>query len=145
MKNNTKSSSAISIPAGEHAPNLLVVDDDPMLRKLLVMTLQMQGYQVLCAEDGHQALAMAKAHERGDIDVLITDINMPGITGCELAEALHAVRPEIRTIFTSGCSSSVMAAINVDFPGAMYVSKPYAPGAMGGAIRALLSQAPLPC
>lgn len=145
MKDNTKSLTAIRIPAGNVAPNVLVVDDDPMLRELLAMTLRLHGYQVFSAEDGYQALAMAKAHERGDIDVLITDINMPGITGCELAEALHAVRPEIRTIFTSGCSSSVMAAINVDFPGAMYVSKPYAPGAMGGAIRALLSQAPLPC
>ena len=66
---------------------------------------------------------------------------MPGMTVRELAEALHAVRPEIRTIFTS----DEMAEIGRDFPGAIYVSKPYAPGAMGGALRAHLSEAPLPC
>jgi len=132
-------------PAALDVVNVLVVDDDPLLREMLVMMLKIQGRNVLQAENGAQALAMAKALKRGAIDILITDLNMPGMSGIELAVELRTARPEIRTIFTSGHSAGEMAARSCDFPESICVQKPYHPDTMNYAIRALFVPAAMPC
>ena len=67
--------------------NILAVDDSPSMRQLVSMTLRKAGHQVLLAEDGEQALEMAKGN---DIDLIITDVNMPHMDGIALTEALRA-------------------------------------------------------
>ncbi len=87
---------------------ILVVDDESLVRVLARDILLGAGYQVLEAEDGEQALRVAEEHP-GAIQVLLTDVVMPGINGKELANRLAAVRTDTKAIFMSGCASEVRA------------------------------------
>ena len=86
-----------------------MVDDEPMIRAFLVTMLQLDGHKVLTAEDGREALAIASAHEGGDIDLLITDLGMSGMSGTTLATEMRAIRPDIKTLFVSGDSERPMS------------------------------------
>lgn len=79
---------------------VLVSEDEPMVRRLVVNVLERHGHRVLATQDGREALAVARSHE-GDIDLLITDVVMPRIDGIELARALRDSRP-VRVLFISG-------------------------------------------
>ncbi len=96
-------------PAGAAAPNgappghetVLLVEDDPSVRGLVVAMLGRLGYVVLAAERAEDALALLSEH-RGDVDLLIADIVMPGMSGRELATRAQAARPHLRVLLTSG-------------------------------------------
>ncbi len=89
-------------PACEPATEtILLAEDDPRIRKLLRGALKAQGYRVLVAEDGQAGLDLAEEHEEA-IDLLLTDIVMPKLSGTQLATALQEKRPGIRTILMSG-------------------------------------------
>jgi DNA-binding response OmpR family regulator len=79
----------------------LVVDDEPTLRAVIRRSLLREGYTVLVAEDGERASAVAEAHD-GEIDILITDVVMPGQSGIELAKRLLLERPRLSILFISG-------------------------------------------
>jgi CheY-like chemotaxis protein len=82
-------------------PTVLLVDDDPGVRRFASTILSRQGYRVLVAADGAEALALANStHE--PIDLVLTDMVMPGVTGKQLAERLLDIRPDIRILFMSG-------------------------------------------
>ena len=79
---------------------VLVVDDDPLVLDVTAQMLEELGCESITARDGHEALAMLK---RGQpIDFMITDINMPGLTGYELAESARRLRPDLQVILLSG-------------------------------------------
>lgn len=80
---------------------VLVAEDDPAVRGLLLRALRLVGYTVLAARDGQEALALATAHV-GPIHLLVTDLDMPGLAGGELAQALSAQRPDLSVLFISG-------------------------------------------
>ena len=80
---------------------ILVADDEPALRQALVEFLQTSGYKVLHAQTATEALEMAQKNP-GNIDVLLTDVVMPGLRGPELARRVTATHPEIRVIYMSG-------------------------------------------
>jgi two-component system cell cycle sensor histidine kinase/response regulator CckA len=80
---------------------VLVVDDEPTLRAVIRRSLLREGYTVLVAEDGERASAVAEAHD-GEIDILITDVVMPGQSGIELAKRLLLERPRLSILFISG-------------------------------------------
>jgi len=82
---------------------VLVVDDDAGLLGVVSAMLQVGGYSVLAAENAEEALAAASAH-KGAIDLLLTDVVMPGMQGPALAEVLGALRPAMRVVFMSGAS-----------------------------------------
>jgi PAS domain S-box-containing protein len=84
---------------------LLLVEDDPMVRSLAVEALKLKGYRVLHAGDGKEALAAAQT--AGRIDLLITDVVMPRMTGRELAERLRVSAPSLRVLFMSGYPGSL--------------------------------------
>lgn len=86
---------------------VLVVDDDPPLREFCRRTLEAVGYIVLTAPNGAQAIATARAWD-GAIDVLLTDMVMPGIHGPELARAIRAERPDVSVVLTSGYASELV-------------------------------------
>jgi DNA-binding NtrC family response regulator len=86
-----------------HAATVLVVDDDPGLLGVVSAMLRAGGYSVMAAENGEEALAAAAAH-KGTIDLLLTDVVMPGIQGPELAEQLGALRPQMRVVLMSGAT-----------------------------------------
>jgi PAS domain S-box-containing protein len=85
---------------------LLLVEDDPMVRSLAIEALKLKGYRVLDAGDGKEALAIAQS-AHGRIDLLITDVVMPRMTGRELADRLRAKEPSLRVLFMSGYPGSL--------------------------------------
>ena len=87
--------------ASRRSATIMVVDDEPTLRSVIRRSLTREGYRVLVAEDGARALALAKSHGAG-IDLLITDVVMPGLTGLELARQLLLERPNLAVLFISG-------------------------------------------
>jgi DNA-binding NtrC family response regulator len=125
------------VRTAKHAFNVLVVDDEPMMRKMLFIILSEWGCKVLSAEDGEEALALATDAACPEIDILITDLCMPGMTGVELAAELRAVRPGLKTIFVSGFSSEEIAAMEIDLSDAAFVSKPFQLHTIDEAIRGL--------
>lgn len=80
---------------------VLVADDEDMLRNLVQEILEEHGYVVLTASDGERALSASRAYA-SDIDLLVSDIRMPQLSGIELATRILAERPGIRVLLTSG-------------------------------------------
>src|SRR5690606_799677 len=86
---------------------ILLVEDEPAVMRLVQEILEGAGYSVLPAHDGRRALQIARAHD-GPIDLLLTDVVMPGMGGAALAEKLTAERPELPVIYMSGYTRSEM-------------------------------------
>jgi two-component system cell cycle sensor histidine kinase/response regulator CckA len=140
------SETAVAGPAPQEAPvtaghgeTLLVVEDEAALREVAGRILSGAGYKVLTAEGGAQALALAGAHE-GAIDLLVSDVVMPGMLGKELAERLVAVRPETRVLFMSGYAQPVLASQGTLDPGVVLLEKPFTAADLLGAVRRRLDE-----
>jgi PAS domain S-box-containing protein len=114
---------------------LLIVEDEAAVRSFVVKLLTRLGYRVLEAPTGRAALEVWAAH-RADIQLLVTDMVMPeGIGGRELAQRLHAERPELPVIYTSGYSAEIAGG---EFPlteGENFLSKPFALSALTALVR----------
>jgi DNA-binding response OmpR family regulator len=100
---------------------LLLVEDDAMLRSILAQALADEGYAVLTAEDGEQALAIASTLE-GQLGLVVTDIRLPVMNGLELADRLACLKPPPPVLFISG----VTVDQNVSGP---LLAKPFGPSA----------------
>ena len=87
--------------------NILIADDEPVIRHLLLRALEQQGYTIGAARDGQQALLLAQ--ER-DYDLLITDLEMPAKAGLELIQHFQRHLPRVKIIATSGCSEQLAIA-----------------------------------
>jgi DNA-binding response OmpR family regulator len=142
MQLSSKSSPGSGSLVSDRPRTVLVVDDEPMIRDFLVMILQLAGYKVCTAESGSQALAVAGAHEADGIDLLITDLGMPGMTGPELAAELRALQPGIKTLFISGDSSANLADLGFNSPECGWLPKPFGCGAVRDSIRLLFASEP---
>jgi signal transduction histidine kinase/CheY-like chemotaxis protein len=91
-----------SEPSGAAAtPTILLVEDDSSVRTVTERMLKRNGYQILSAENAEHGLELARDHS-GSIDLLVTDVVMPGLSGPELARRLRSLRPGISTLFISG-------------------------------------------
>jgi CheY-like chemotaxis protein len=109
------------LPRGSET--VLVVEDDPIVLELARALLERQGYRVLVAADGAKALATSESEAR--IDLLITDVVMPGMNGRELAERLRALRPGLRVLYTSGYTENVIVHHGVVDAAVQFLAKPY--------------------
>jgi CheY-like chemotaxis protein len=99
---------------------ILVVDDEPMVREIAAEHLAEHGYTVLSAADGYEALPLVSEHP---IDVLFTDVVMPGLSGFELANRAKLIRPELGIVYATGYGYS---AAGCDRPRHGHVlQKPY--------------------
>ena len=83
-------------------PTVLVVDDQSAIRNLLALILEREGFSVLTAECGREALSVSRKHLK-DIDLLVSDISMPGMDGPTLARNLVAENPGLPVLLISGC------------------------------------------
>jgi len=101
---------------------VLLVDDHLAIRSALRATLEGIGYEVLEAVDGEDALKVGNRFD-GRIDLLVTDVVMPGLGGFELAEALALSRPETKVIYTSGHLGSVPETVVASI--GVYLAKPF--------------------
>ena len=116
---------------------ILVVEDHEGVRSLIVGTLELCGFQVLQAADGLEALRQAKQHA-GTIDLLLTDVIMPGMNGKEVADQMAASRPGIKVLFISGYSGDVIAHHGVLDAGVAYLPKPFTPDTLAAKVREML-------
>jgi signal transduction histidine kinase/CheY-like chemotaxis protein len=126
-----------ALHADRPSATILVVDDEPTLRAVIRRCLVRQGYTVLVAEDGQRALALARSS--GAIDLLITDVVMPGITGLELGRLLLLERPELRVLFISGFTFEEAVPATDLAKGMAYLPKPFETTALTSKVQELLS------
>jgi two-component system cell cycle sensor histidine kinase/response regulator CckA len=101
---------------------VLLVEDEGSIRELVGSMLRKVGYTVLEASDGEEALELAKNHE-GAIHLVLTDVVMPGIDGCVLAERLTAVRTGTRVLYMSGYACDLK--LRVDKDAGHFLQKPF--------------------
>ncbi|MBN2725405.1 MAG: PAS domain S-box protein [Deltaproteobacteria bacterium] len=116
---------------------ILVVEDDPMVRKLSEKILRKQGYNVISAASGIDALDTIK-NNNYEIQVLLTDVIMPHMNGRELAEKILEIFPELRVLYTSGYTRDVIAKHGILESDINFISKPYSIRELGEKIRSLL-------
>jgi CheY-like chemotaxis protein len=104
---------------------VLLVEDEPMLREPGLTVLAELGYDVLCAENGRDALRVLAAHPERKIDLLFTDVVMPEMGGKELAENIRAQHPETPVVFCSGYTEDAVFHNGSLEPGVFFLQKPY--------------------
>jgi DNA-binding response OmpR family regulator len=100
---------------------VLIVDDDELLRNLLVTVLERANFKVLSADSGPNAIALSKRTE-GTIDLLLTDWDMPEMSGIALGQALKAVRPNLHVMQMSGGAHDTLLVLNY---GWAFLQKPF--------------------
>jgi signal transduction histidine kinase/CheY-like chemotaxis protein len=124
-------------PVPEGAPaTVLVVEDEPAVRETAVRALRRAGHVVLAAADAEEALRLAERH-LGRIDLLLTDVVLPGVNGPELARRLRAGRPSLRVLLTSGYAAD--EALRLSEAGAPFLPKPYTPDELATWVAELLT------
>jgi CheY-like chemotaxis protein len=134
-----------SAPAHQPTPErgggetVLVVDDEPGVRKWLVRCLTEGGYQVIQAPDGPQALAKLAAHG-GTIRAVVSDVKMPRMNGRELAARIAERWPHLPVLFISGFSGDELVERGLLDPGVPLLRKPFDAAALGAALRRLLGR-----
>jgi two-component system, cell cycle sensor histidine kinase and response regulator CckA len=116
---------------------VLVVDDDPDIRKVLKRALTFAGYDVLLAADGGEALDLLDRDNRR-VGLLLTDVMMPGVGGRELAERVRAGHPSVRILFSSGYAENAIAHHGVLADGVQFIAKPYSLQALTRKVRDVL-------
>jgi len=119
---------------------VLVAEDARAVRRMIVRTLQAHGYQVLDAASGDEALRVGETFT-GPIDVLVTDIVMPGMRGSELADRLQVLRPQMKTVYVSGYTSDTQIDDSRLDSGSVFLPKPFVGDDLARAVRALLDRA----
>jgi signal transduction histidine kinase/CheY-like chemotaxis protein len=118
---------------------VLLVEDDEGVRGLTRLVLERSGYQVLDAMNGREGLALITSHT-GPIDLLVTDVLMPGLSGGALAAEAMKVRPMLKVLFVSGHVEST--TVPTDLTGMSFLQKPYAPGELAAKVRSVLDVTP---
>ena len=116
---------------------ILLVEDEPVVRRLVQEVLCMHGYTVLEAIQGDDALRLCREHT-APIDLLLTDVMMPGMSGRELAQRLTAARPGTKVLFMSGYTDDAVLRNEVFDAGVAFIQKPFKPTALAQQVRALL-------
>ncbi len=130
-------------PAGQQVPTVLLVEDEAMVRDIAAHMLKIQGYQVLEAESGPDALRQAAAFP-GPIHLLLTDVMMPEIKGHELADRMKTIRPNLSVVFMSGHNQDELLRQGIMGRATRFVPKPFSSEALLLAVKwALGSQAQL--
>lgn len=116
---------------------ILLVDDDIIVREIAREMLTMQGYQVLEAPNGQEALQQMAA-TTSPIHLLVTDIMMPGMNGRELAEQLLAKHPTLRVVFMSGYNEDELLRKGISSQSVTFVAKPFTINSLSSAVKAVL-------
>jgi PAS domain S-box-containing protein len=126
-----------AIPKASGSETILLVEDDVRVRGAAERVLRTRGYTVVTATDGADALEVVDRHE-GEIDLVITDLVMPGIGGRELARELASVRPDTKILFMSGYTEDAASRSSLLDPGAVFLSKPFTPDTLSEKVRETL-------
>ena len=118
---------------------ILVVEDEEAVRKLVRATLERRGYRVLVASGGPEAIQIARTYD-GPIDLLLTDLVMPQMSGAEVAEAVHLQRSETKVLFMSGYTDRSLQKTESLPEQAAFVQKPFTPSTLASRVRGMLDE-----
>jgi len=127
----------VELPRGSET--ILLVEDEASLRELVRECLEAAGYKVIEASHGTAALEAGERHP-GRIDLLMTDVVMPGMSGRELAERLRASRPELRTLYMSGYTDDAVVLHGVLAEDMAFLQKPFTAAELARRVREVLDR-----
>ena len=129
----------VKTPRAEAGQTVLVVDDEAALRMLVTETLQDLGYAAIEAEDGPAGLRILESERH--IDLLVTDIGLPGMNGRQLADAARALRPDLKILFVTGYAHNAVIGGSAPLePGMQMLTKPFALDALAKKIHDMIEQ-----
>lgn len=123
----------MSVPASDTSPTILVVEDDNIVRMLIVDVLEELDYKVLEAEGGEEALVLLKDTDR-PIHLMMTDVSMQPMDGRELAKEARSVRPGLPILFASGYAESIDVPEGMDV-----IGKPFSIDQLRDKVKKILS------
>jgi len=119
---------------------LLLVEDEPAVRHLARRVLEAQGYEVISASNGQEALNMARGHEGSTIRLVVSDVIMPIMSGKVMAEWLKSANPDLKILFTSGYMDDAITRQGVFETGIEFLPKPYTPASLTRKVREMLDE-----
>ncbi len=122
---------------------ILLAEDEELVRDFVKRVLENNGYRVLAATDGEDALRVLKGHQ-GTVQLLMTDVVMPKMSGPELAVHAEDMRPDIKVIYLSGYAENAIARHGVLEPGTVFLQKPVTVKALSRKVREVLDSARRP-
>ena len=118
---------------------ILIVDDEPEVLALTISILRAEGYTIVATGDPREALRIARSRQE-PLDLLLTDVVMPGMNGRELAGRLRVFRPGIKVLFMSAHSAETVETYGIRLaPGESFVVKPFAVADLASKVRGVLS------
>jgi PAS domain S-box-containing protein len=123
-------------PRAESGETVLVVEDEPVVRSLIIEVLEDLGYRTLEAADGPEGLKILQS--RRHIDLLITDVGLPGLNGRQLADAARERRRDLKVLFITGYAENATLAAGFLEPGMQMITKPFAVDALAQRIRSII-------
>jgi len=125
------------LPRGKET--VLVVEDEEKVRTLIVEILGRQGYKVLEASHGDEALLIDETHD-GHIHLILVDMVMPGMSGSELAKRLSSLRPETKILYMSGYTDNTIVHQGILARGVNYIQKPFTMEGLTRKVREVLDK-----
>ena len=125
--------------AANEGETILVVEDEGLVRMLMVQTLEDKGYRVIEAHDAQGAMLILESDMK--VDLLATDVGLPGMNGRQLAEAARALRPDLSVLFLTGYAHNAALGDEPLGPRTQLISKPFAVKTMLAKIRSMLEDA----
>ena len=132
----TAVSEAVAAPKLAGTETVLLVEDADEVRDLIAMLLRRQGYTVLVGANADDAKRLFSEHS--EIDLLLTDVVMPGASGPELGRELLVGRPQLKIVYMSGYTEDTIVAHGVLMPGIAFLPKPFTAETLGRKIRSVL-------
>jgi len=131
-------------PLPRGTETLLLVEDEPSVRNLAAGVLHAQGYTVLRAANGQDALHVVREHKGARIRLVVTDVIMPVMGGKVMAEWLKTTDPDLKILFTSGYTEEAVWPHGAPEEGIAFLPKPYTPSALARSVRELLDAKHVP-
>lgn len=119
-------------------PTVLLVDDDDAVRLLVRRILDRGGFELLEAANGFEALRLAEAHP-GGVDLLLSDVAMPGMGGTELAQRLRERQPSVGVLFMSGYFDQETVRTPIEEGREWFIEKPFTPDELASRVAAVLA------
>jgi PAS domain S-box-containing protein len=126
----------VEAPRAEAGETVLIVEDEPVIRDLIVEVLQDLGYRALEAADGPSGLKILQSKKR--IDLLVTDVGLPGLNGRQLADHARERRPGLKVLFITGYAENATLANGFLDPGMEMITKPFAVETLATKIRTMI-------
>ncbi len=134
---NAQGTVAVHTAPGRGSETVLLVEDEQCVRELVKEVLAKQGYRVLTAGDGVDGLALSESETRM-IDLLLTDVVMPKMSGRQLAESLLSVNPKLKVLYMSGYTDNAILQNGILEPDTKFIQKPFSPESIARKVREVL-------